>query len=302
MTTSENIVSRFLDYLRYERNYSVRTIESYGEDLQQFEAFFRGLDEGLTWQTADSDVVRDWVEYLMDRGNSATTVNRRLCALRSFYRYAMKHGLADRDPAHIVKGPKKAKPLPKFLKEDEMNSLIDDYPWEDTYRDHRDRTVILLFYSTGMRVSELIQLNDSDIDFMGKELHVVGKGNKQRHIPFADELLTTLKAYIARRNRDVERRCEALIVDEKGNRMTYNKMVHMVKKRLGHVTTQQRRSPHVLRHTFATAMMNHDAGIETVKSLLGHESVRTTSIYTHTTFEQLKKAYHNAHPREKGEK
>ena len=302
MTTSENIVSRFLDYLRYERNYSVRTIESYGDDLQQFEAFFRGLDEGLTWQTVDSDVVRDWVEYLMDRGNSATTVNRRLCALRSFYRYAMKHGLADRDPAHIVKGPKKAKPLPKFLKEDEMNSLIDDYPWQDTYRDQRDRTVILLFYSTGMRVSELIQLNDSDIDFMGKELHVIGKGNKQRHIPFADELLTTLKEYIARRNRDVERRCEALIVDEQGNRMTYNKMVYMVKKRLGHVTTQQRRSPHVLRHTFATAMMNHDAGIETVKNLLGHESVRTTSIYTHTTFEQLKKAYHNAHPREKDEK
>ncbi len=293
------IVASFLDYLRYERRYSAQTLTSYGTDLQLFEAFFRNLDEGLTWATVDADVVRDWVEHQMDRGNSAATVNRRLSALRALYRYAMKHHLVNRDPVRVLKGPKKSKPLPKFLKEGDMNRLLDDIEWGDTFADRRDRLVLLLFYSTGMRVSELIGLDDADVDYARGEIRVVGKGNKQRNIPFAAELHEELQRYQALRDSRVERQVPALIVSDHGRRMTYAQVARCVKQRLSLVTTQQQRSPHVLRHTFATAMMNHDAGLETVQHLLGHESLRTTTVYTHTTFEQLRQVYAQAHPRAK---
>ena len=296
-TPEPDIIAAFLDYLRYERRYSQSTVDSYGEDLHLFEVFFRALDEGLSWQTIDHDVVRDWVERQMDNGNSAATVNRRLSALRSLYRYALRQRYVDSDPVRIVKGPKKTKPLPKFLKEGEIDALIDDYEWQDTFVDLRDKTMILLFYTTGMRAGELINLNDADIDFVGRELHVIGKGNKQRNIPFADELCQALKTYMARRNHDVARNSTALIVNEQGKRLNYYRVRNLVRKRLAAVTTQKHRSPHVLRHTFATAMMNHDTGIETVKELLGHESIATTEIYTHATFEQLKSVYEKAHPR-----
>lgn len=293
------IVASFLDYLRYERRYSAQTLTSYGTDLQLFEAFFRNLDEGLTWATVDADVVRDWMEHQMDRGNSAATVNRRLSALRALYRYAMKHHLVNRDPVRVLKGPKKSKPLPKFLKEGDMNRLLDDIEWGDTFADRRDRLVLLLFYSTGMRVSELIGLDDADVDYARGEIRVVGKGNKQRNIPFAAELHEELQRYQALRDSRVERQVPALIVSDHGRRMTYAQVARCVKQRLSLVTTQQQRSPHVLRHTFATAMMNHDAGLETVQHLLGHESLRTTTVYTHTTFEQLRQVYAQAHPRAK---
>lgn len=299
-TLLHTMIDTFLHYLKYERNYSERTVESYAQDLRLFHAFFTGLDEELTWQTVDTDIVRDWMEQQMDSGHSATTINRRLCALRSMYRYALKHKLVERDPARIVKGPKTGKPLPKFIGENDMNALIDNYPWQDTYEDQRNRTIILLFYTTGMRASELIMLNDADIDFINREIKVTGKGRKQRNIPFADELEQTLKQYVALRDGSVERATTAFFVDSKGIRLNYNKLVYLVRKLLTVVTTQKTRTPHVLRHSFATAMMNHEAGIETVKNLLGHESVRTTTIYTHTTFAQLQKAYNKAHPRLKG--
>lgn len=287
----------FLDYLKLERNYSPATVKHYRDDLKEFERFFQGLDQQLSWESVDSDIVRRWMEYMMDKGNAASSVNRRLSALRSFYRYALRRNLVVKDPVHGIQGPKRKRPLPQFLKESEMDQLLDERMWTDSYKDVLARTIIVTFYETGVRISELIGLNDKDVDYINYEIKVTGKRDKQRIIPFGDELLKTLTAYQQQRDVETESESVAFFRTEKGKRVTDEQVRQMVKINLSKVSTLKKRSPHVLRHTFATAMLNHDAGLESVKKLLGHESLSTTEIYTHTTFEQLKKVYNNAHPR-----
>jgi tyrosine recombinase xerD len=287
----------FLDYLKLERNYSPATVKHYRDDLKEFERFFQGLDQQLSWESVDSDIVRRWMEYMMDKGNAASSVNRRLSALRSFYRYALRRNLVVKDPVHGIQGPKRKRPLPQFLKESEMDRLLDERMWTDSYKDVLARTIIVTFYETGVRISELIGLNDKDVDYINCEIKVTGKRDKQRIIPFGDELFKTLTAYQQQRDVETESESVAFFRTEKGKRVTDEQVRQMVKINLSKVSTLKKRSPHVLRHTFATAMLNHDAGLESVKKLLGHESLSTTEIYTHTTFEQLKKVYNNAHPR-----
>ena len=287
----------FLDYLKLERNYSPATVKHYRDDLKEFERFFQGLDQQLSWESVDSDIVRRWMEYMMDKGNAASSVKRRLSALRSFYRYALRRNLVVKDPVHGIQGPKRKRPLPQFLKESEMDQLLDERMWTDSYKDVLARTIIVTFYETGVRISELIGLNDKDVDYINCEIKVTGKRDKQRIIPFGDELLKTLTAYQQQRDVETESESVAFFRTEKGKRVTDEQVRQMVKINLSKVSTLKKRSPHVLRHTFATAMLNHDAGLESVKKLLGHESLSTTEIYTHTTFEQLKKVYNNAHPR-----
>ena len=287
----------FLDYLKLERNYSLATVKHYRDDLKEFERFFQGLDQQLSWESVDSDIVRRWMEYMMDKGNAASSVNRRLSALRSFYRYALRRNLVVKDPVHGIQGPKRKRPLPQFLKESEMDRLLDERMWTDSYKDVLARTIIVTFYETGVRISELIGLNDKDVDYINCEIKVTGKRDKQRIIPFGDELFKTLTAYQQQRDVETESESVAFFRTEKGKRVTDEQVRQMVKINLSKVSTLKKRSPHVLRHTFATAMLNHDAGVESVKKLLGHESLSTTEIYTHTTFEQLKKVYNNAHPR-----
>lgn len=287
----------FLNYLSAERNYSERTVGSYGEDLKAFESYFRDLDDQLSWDSVDSDVIRGWMESMMDKGNTATSINRRLSALRSLYRFALSRHLVEHDPAHGITGPKKQKPLPQYVRESEMDTLLDKLDWGKEYNNVRVRTIILMFYQTGMRVSELIGLNDADVDFTSHQLKVTGKRDKQRIIPFGDELEQVLKDYMKQRNAQTPRLTDALFVDQKGARMKYEQVRREVRSSLSKVSSLKKRSPHVLRHTFATAMLNNEAGLESVKKLLGHESLSTTEIYTHTTFEQLKRAYESAHPR-----
>ena len=291
------MVDLFLDYLKLERNYSPATVKHYRDDLKEFERFFQELDLQLSWETIDSDIVRRWMEAMMDRGNVASSVNRRLSALRSFYRYALRRNLVEKDPVHGIQGPKRKRPLPQFLKEAEMDRLLDENMWTDCYKDVLARTIIVTFYETGIRISELIGLNDKDVDYINCEIKVTGKRDKQRIIPFGDELSETLISYQHRRNVEMKCESEAFFRTEKGERVTDAQVRQIVKTNLSKVSTLKKRSPHVLRHTFATAMLNHEAGLESVKKLLGHESLSTTEIYTHTTFEQLKKVYKNAHPR-----
>lgn len=292
------MIEQFLNYLRFERNLSELTVANYGEDLKSFEAYFRNLDNQLSWESVDSDVIRNWMESMMDKGNSATSINRRLSALRSFYRFALIRKLIALDPAHAVKGPKKSKPLPQFLRDNEMDELIDgDVVCGDSFKDVRARTILTLFYESGMRLSELVGLDDTDVDFLNRQLKVTGKRNKQRVIPFGEELEETLRTYISTRDENVFRKDTALFVTEKGKRMNADQVRYQVKKNVSKVSTLKKRTPHVLRHTFATTMLNHGAGIESVKKLLGHQSLETTEIYTHTTFEQLKRVYEKAHPR-----
>jgi len=293
-----NMIEKFLDYLKYERNRSELTVQSYERSLREFESYFKNREGQLSWESIDSDVIRDWMESLMDKGDMASTVNRCLSAVRSFYRFALSRRLVKHDPSHVVKGPKKQKPLPQFVRENEMDRLLDiKEMWGSQYKDVRARTIIITFYSTGVRLAELVGLNTADVDFTSHQLKVTGKRNKQRIIPFGAELEEELQNYIALRDAEVGRATDPLFTSEKGERIKRSQVEKLVKDHLSQVTTLKKRSPHVLRHSFATAMLNNGAGLESVRKLLGHESVATTEIYTHTTFEQLKKVYKNAHPR-----
>ena len=288
----------FLNYLRFERNRSELTVRRYGQCLRDFESYFKNRDSQLSWESVDSDIIRDWMESMMDKGDMASTVNNCLSAVRSFFRFALSRKLVERDPAHNVKGPKKQKPLPQFVREEEMDRLIDlPEMWGDSYQDLRARTIIILFYETGIRLSELMGLDDADVDFLNRQLKVTGKRNKQRIVPFGNELGEVLEEYIRQRDGQALQLEPALFLNDKGRRITKSQVEKIVKQGLTMVTTLKKRSPHVLRHSFATAMLNNGAGLESVRQLLGHESVATTEVYTHTTFEQLKRVYENAHPR-----
>lgn len=292
------MVEKFLDYMRYERNRSPLTVQNYEEDLRMFEAFFKNKDNQVSWESVDSDLIRDWMEDMMDSGHAATSVNRRLSALRSFFRFALSRHLVERDPAHAIVGPKKNKPLPAFVKEKEMNRLLDgEEMWGDSFEDLRARTIIILLYHTGIRVSELTGMDISSVDMTDRYIKVRGKGNKDRVVPFGDELKKDLQKYLEARESVTGMSGGPLLTDDKCRRMTTAKVRVIVEDCLAKVTTQKKRSPHVLRHSFATAMLNNGAGIESVKKLLGHAKVSTTEIYTHTTFEQLKRIYKQAHPR-----
>ena len=291
------MIDQFLNYLRYERNASPQTVQTYEESLRELESYIAFREDGLSLGAVDTDLIRDWMESLMDRGNNASTINKKLSALRSFFRFALKRGLVEKDPAHALAGLKKSKPLPQFLREGEMDRLLDGMEWGENYKDVRARTLLLLLYETGLRRSELAGLNDGDIDFGVCQLKVTGKRNKQRIVPFGAELAEALKGYMDVRNEQLRLDGDALFLNDKGHRMTGQQVYAIVRKHLTGATSLKKRSPHVLRHTFATAMLNNGAGLESIKNLLGHESVSTTEIYAHTTFEQLKRVYKEAHPR-----
>lgn len=287
----------FLDYLRFEKNYSEKTIVSYGIDLTKFEEYFKGKDEKVDFTTVDADLVRGWVMNLMENGYTSASVNRKLSSLRSFYRFLLKKGVIEEDPMLKIIGPKNKKPLPVFLKEREMDRLLDDVPFKEDFTGCRDRMVFEMFYATGMRLSELIGLNDVDVDFSAFLIKVTGKRNKQRLIPFGDRLQEALSVYLQERTRFYSGECEAFFIRKGGVRLSPSSVNYIVKRYLSKVVTLKKKSPHVLRHTFATSMLNHQAELEAVKELLGHESLTTTEVYTHTTFEELKQVYEQAHPR-----
>ena len=293
------MVEQFLNYMRYERNRSELTVQRYEKVLRTFEAYFENKDSQLSWESIDSDIIRDWMERMMDNGAMASTVNNCLSAVRSFYRFVLSRKLVEKDPSHVIRGPKKQKPLPYFVRENEMDKLLDEKEWDgDSFEDMRARTILYMFYETGIRRAELIGLNDGDIDFVLRQVRVAGKRNKQRIVPFGEELETVLRDYVALRNEKlVGRESTALFVSDKGKRISRTLVTSIVRENLGLVSTMKKRSPHVLRHSFATAMLNNGAGLESVRRLLGHESIATTEIYTHTTFEQLKQIYKKAHPR-----
>jgi integrase/recombinase XerC len=288
-------IDAFLEYLRYERNYSKETESAYRVDLLQFEKFARECE--LQLKEVNPNTVREWIVQMMDKGVTASSINRKLSALRSFYKYLLKQGEVSADPMTKISGPKKKKPLPVFVKEKEMDRLLDDIDFEDSFRGRRDKLIIQLFYETGMRLAELVGLNDADVDFGAKVIKVTGKRNKQRIIPYGDELAEAMQNYLEERSQTVQTPSGAFITKENGERIPRSNVQNIVRENLSKVTTVKKRSPHVLRHTFATSMLNHQAELGAIKELLGHESLATTEVYTHTTFEELKKAYNQAHPR-----
>ena len=292
----------FFTYLAAERNRSRLTVETYRICLEGFSQYVKAKDESLNWKTLDQDVVRDWMVDLMEEGESPRTICKKLSALKTFYRFLLQRGLVSEDPVRTLQGPKKDKSLPTFVREQEMDKLLDGGFFDKTLKGRRDRLILLILYSTGLRRAELNGLNWTDVDFSRKQLKVTGKGNKQRMVPFGRELETALREYkdALEQQREGALDSQAVLVNLKtGERLSVFQIYGIVKRSLSYVTTQKKRSPHVLRHSFATAMLNNDANLQSVKELLGHTNLATTEIYTHTTFEELKRMYNQAHPRAK---
>ena len=260
----------FLDYLRYERNYSEETVKAYEEDLRQFEQFGEEEVGAMTPSKVDAELVREWVVSLMDRKYASSSISRKLSSLRSFFKFLLKKGKVESDPLRKVIGPKKKKTLPVFLKEREMNRLLDDIDFGEGFEGCRDRLIIEMFYATGMRLSELIGLDDACVDFSASLIKVTGKRNKQRLIPFGEELKKTMADYVNLRNEVVPVRQDGAFFVRKTGERLYRGMVEcIVKRNLSKVTTVKKRSPHVLRHTFATVMLNHDAELGGDKRIAG---------------------------------
>ncbi len=292
------LTDSFLDYLLYERNYAKGTVEYYVADIRELQKFGEEQHSGeLTPSDVDAELVREWIFSLMNKGLNSATINRKLSSIRAYFKFLLKTGVVDVDPMQKITGPKKKKPLPTFLKEGEMDKLLDDVDFGDGFEGRRDHMILELFYATGMRVSELVGLDDKDVDFSASVIKVTGKGNKQRQIPFGAELRNSLLEYVSVRNEAVPVRSDAFFIRKSGERLSRFIVRYLVKRNLSEVVTVKKKSPHVLRHTFATAMLNHEADLGAIKDLLGHESLATTEIYTHTTFEELKKVYNQAHPR-----
>lgn len=289
----------FLEYLAAERNYSSATIESYAKDLAMFQDFMEGLNPDASWTAVQSDDVREWVIYLLDGQRlAASSVNRKLSALRTFYKYLRRVGRVDTNPMEKVTAPKKRKPLPHFVRESEMDRLLELTKEDRTFKGIRDRLILMVFYETGIRRAELLGMTDASVDLVTRQIKVTGKRNKQRIVPFGEELEKEFVAYMAAREElQGAMSPTALFVNENGTAMNESQVSNVVKKHLSMVTTIEKKSPHVLRHSFATAMLNNHADLTSIQKLLGHESVATTEIYTHVSFEDLKNEYKNAHPR-----
>lgn len=294
----QDLIQCFLDYLKSEKNDSPLTVVSYENDLRHFEEFFVSLGEDITWLEMTDSVVREWIVYLLDQENMApSSVNRKLSALRTFYHYLKRMGKIEVNPMLKVVGPKKHKVLPAFIQEKDMDRLLELMQEDESLSGVRDRLIVLMFYLTGMRRAELISLRDCDVDFVNKQIKVTGKRNKQRLIPFGEELEAELKKYLELRDAEAGGKVDSFFVNDKGLAITEGQVGKIVKDNLTKVTTQKKRSPHVLRHTFATSMLNHDADLVSIQKLLGHSNLKTTEVYTHLSFEELKKVYQNAHPR-----
>ncbi len=290
-------IDSFIGYLKVERGYSAHTLRAYKRDLLAFKEYVALLDESLSFCEADADVVRSWVASLMDAGAEVSTVCRKLSSLRSFFAYACANCGVLENPVVGLRGPKGGKRLPSFVKEEDMDRLIDGDSFGDGYEACRDRVIIQLFYETGVRLSELVGLDVCSVDMQACSIKVLGKRNRERVVPFAAGLRLALEAYLVEREKFASSSSGALFLSSKGGRIGGGYIYRMVRSRLVGITSVKKKSPHVLRHSFATAMLNNNAEIGAVKELLGHRQLATTEIYTHLTFEDLKGFYDKAHPR-----
>lgn len=291
------LTDAFIEYLQFERNYSVGTVAYYKADILELQDFIKDKIGDLTPSEVDAELIREWIISLMDKGLQASTINRKLSSIRSYFKFLLRRGEVEADPLRKVVAPKKRKALPVFLKESEMDRVLDDTDFGEGFKGCRDRLIIEMFYVTGVRLAELIGLNDENVDFSLAQIKVTGKRNKQRLIPFGEELKNLMSEYVKLRNDEIPVRSNTFFVRENGERLSRSFVTNLVKRTLSKVVALKKRSPHVLRHTFATTMLNHDAKLVAIKELLGHESLATTEVYTHTTFEELKKVYNQAHPR-----
>ncbi|MBL8001638.1 MAG: tyrosine-type recombinase/integrase [Flavobacteriales bacterium] len=291
------LLDRFLDHLAHEKRCSAHTVAAYRRDLEQFQGFLKALAGVEGAEHATEKTIRAWMMELLGGGVGARSVNRKLSALRAFYRFARTVGAVAGDPTELIDPPKTPKRLPEFVEEPRMDRLFAEVRWPEGMEGLRDRCILELFYTTGMRLAELLGLRVGDLDRGARTLRVLGKRNKERILPLSDGMVDQLDAYLLERAGVAPAGLEALFITPKGEPLGRRSVQRLVERYLGTVTTQRKRSPHVLRHTFATHMLEHGADLNAVKEILGHAGLAATQVYTHNTVEKLRKVHQQAHPR-----
>ena len=292
------LLEKFVDHLAYEKRYSAHTVAAYQRDLAQFHGFLKefGMEKP---EEATDKVVRRWMMKLMESGVGPRSVNRKLSSLRSFFRFARMVGVVSADPTALIDAPKTPKRLPEFVEEKGMHRLLDEMAWPDGWKGATDRLVLELLYQTGMRLAELLGLKVGDVDLSRNTLRVFGKRQKERIIPIGDQMTASARHYLAERSTllGVPQLNDAFLIDPEGKPLARRSVQRLVSYYLSTVTSQQKRSPHILRHSFATHMLEHGADLNAVKELLGHANLAATQVYTHNTVDKLRRVHAKAHPR-----
>jgi integrase/recombinase XerC len=292
-----NYQESFVNYLKYEKRNSSHTVTAYKKDLDQFVSFCTEMVGEFNIKRVDVKLVRSWIVALMEQKYTPRSVSRKISTVKAFYRFLMKNEIVENNPATNIPVPKIRKKLPNFVEENNLHHLLDDGYFTDDFKGIRDKLIITLLYGTGIRLAELLNLKDRDFDTKGYLIKVLGKRQEERIIPYPRSINQNLQQYLEIRNREIGNSQEALLVTEKGMPV-YEKLIYrVVNKYLELVTSLEKKSPHVLRHSYATHLLNKGANLNAVKELLGHSNLSATQIYTHTTFEKLHSIYKQAHPR-----
>ncbi len=289
------MLDKFIDYLKFEKRYSKHTITAYTKDLSQFYAFIES--HKIKPEAANHSLIRSWMVELIEGGVSNRSVNRKLASLRTYYKFILKQGVRNDNPMLKVTAPKMKKSLPSFVEHSAMDKMQVNHEeiFSEDYAGQRDRLIVELFYQTGMRLSELIGIRTQDLK--QDTILVTGKRNKQRMVPISHELKQQISRYLVLKEEQGWKNKEELILTNRGEKL-YQKFVYRtVNNYLGKVTSVTKRSPHVLRHTFATHMLNNGASLDAIKEILGHANLAATQVYTHNTITKLKQVHQRAHPR-----
>ena len=293
------MIQSFLQYIRYEKNYSSHTVLSYQNDIEQLCGFITMQKGDFDPKNLTADELREWIVALMDVGEKPSSVKRKISAVRSFYKFLNLKNLTTNNPTLKIIAPKVPKSLPKFFYEKDLDNCLEVSKNNCNFEGVRNSLIIELIYQTGLRRSEVAGLEDKDVDTSKRQLKVLGKGNKERVVPFGMKLVEMIDNYRAIRSKEVEVSTTKFFVHTKGASLNPMHIYNVVRKLMGAVTTQEKRSPHVLRHTFATSLLNDGADVNAIKELLGHETLAATQVYTHASFEKIKTIYERTHPRGK---
>jgi integrase/recombinase XerC len=291
-------IQSFIDFIQFEKRYSVHTIRSYQDDLNQFYQFSEKEFGPTALTEITSTIIRTWLAFMKDSGISSKTINRKISSLKSFFKYQLSAGAITQSPMTQILSPKMGTRLPVFIEQQDLHTLFSAVEFPDDWKGQTARLLLAIFYNTGIRLSELVNLKESQVDFGNSAVKVLGKGNKERIIPVSPALASQIKEYIRNKNKTFEQPDDVfLLVNQKGKKL-YAKYTYLeVKKYLGAVTTLNKKSPHILRHTFATHLADSGADLNAIKELLGHSSLAATQVYTHNSIEKLKNIHKKAHPK-----